>query len=582
MVEWERVRDAARFMPVVQTATLLALGWVPLGCYVGVETTAAGADPEGSTGQDAGSTGEGEDGSTGPESMDPSPEDPGDAASIPLAGARRLTPTEIRNVVVDLLGVQDAAVETYLPPTTFDPFDNDYTQQTESAALVTGVEFLAGELVDEVLADPARWQALAECESLGDDDAGCFSKFLVRFARRALRRPITDDEHEAWTSLLDESEGSGALRGGIGEAIRFFLQHPEFLYRIEMGEPLADQPSVIRLDDYEVATRLSFLLWGTSPDDWLLDLAEAEALGSSDEVADAATQMLEHPKARAALGRFHQMWLGYSSIPLGGELGEAMQGESQALIDRVVFEDNGAWSDLFRADQTYVTASLAEHYGIELPADASGGWVDYGDSGRGGLLSHGTFLSNGAKEGDTSPTLRGLAVRLRLMCLEIPPPPPNVNDSVPPPADDGEGPLCKPERFAAHTDVVSCSSCHQAMDPIGWGLERYDQTGAFRTVEAVDPSCTIDGDGDVGELGAFNGPGELGKLLADSDALGHCAATQLYRYAMGRSELDDADEALIDAVLEQTGTRDYTLEELIVGVVSDPAFFFARQPQSED
>lgn len=582
MVERERVRGAARFMPALQATTLLALGWVPVGCYVGAEATAAAGDPEGSTGEVASSSGEGEEGSTGPESMDPSPEDPADAGSIPLMGARRLTPTEIGNVVTDLLGVEDAAVETYLPPTTFDPFDNDYTQQTESAALVTGVEFLAGELVEQVLAEPARWQSLAECEPLGVDDAACFSAFLSRFGRRALRRPVTDDELEAWTSLFDEGEGADALRGGIGEAIRFFLQHPEFLYRLEMGEPLPDEPSVIRLDDYEVATRLSFLLWGTSPDDWLLDLAEAGGLGSSADVADVAAEMLEHPKARSAIGRFHQMWLGYSSIPLGGELGEDMQGESQALIDRVIFEENGAWSDVFRADQTYVTASLAEHYGIDAPADANGGWVDYAQSGRGGLLSHGTFLSNGAKEGDTSPTLRGLAVRLRLMCLEIPPPPPSVNDSVPPPADDGEGPLCKPERFAAHTDIESCSSCHQAMDPIGWGLERYDQTGAFRTVEAVDPSCTIDGEGEVVGLGAFAGPGELGELLADSDILGHCAATHLYRFAMGRSELDDADEALIDAILEQTGTRDYTLEELIVGVVSDPAFFFARQPQSED
>ena len=567
---------------------MLALGLSPLGCYVGAPGADGGAASAGGSTGASGVTdandddgGEGSGDSTGPDQSDTGPSDPDEAAGIPVVGARRLTPTELSATVKDLLGVETVPVDTYLPPTSLDPFDNDYTQQTESAALVSGLELLAGTLVDDVMSEPGRWELIAGCED-ADTDASCFSAYLSRFGRRALRRPVTDEEHEAWMTFLEDGGGSNALQAAIGDSLRFFLQHPEFLYRIEAGESLPEHPLVIRLDDFEMATRLSYLLWGTTPDDWLLDLAEAGELGDEGSVSEIALEMLDNPRARAAIGRFHQMWLGYSTLPIDGALATDMQRESQALIERVVFDEKASWFDLFGSDQTYVTAELAEHYGLEAPHDVNGGWVSYGDSGRGGLLSHATFLSNGAKEGDTSPTLRGMAVRLRLMCQEIPPPPPNVDDSVPPPPEDGEGPICKTERFAAHTEQASCANCHQFMDPIGWGLERYDHTGAFRTVEAVVPSCTIDGEGAVGELGPFNGPGELGQLLAGSEPLGRCAATQLYRFTMGRTELDDADEALIEAILSKTGTQDYALHELIVGVVSDPSFFFARQPDSEE
>lgn len=504
---------------------------------------------------------------------DPSvePVDPVVLDRLGVSGLRRLTAVEYAATVRDLLGVDvDAAL--LLPEDWRQPFDNDYTTQVASQALVEGAELLAADVAALALATPASRDAVVGCQPAQTSDEDCFRSFLATFGRQALRRPLSDDELERYAGLITEAQESDDFYAAIEVALRALLQHPEFLYRVELGRPVPDTPGVFRLSDHEVATRLSYFLWGSTPSPALLDLADAEQLHTPEQIAAAAEQMLTDERARIRVGRFHSLWLGYEQLPHAPALSEAMHAETQALIDRVVFEEGLPWQELLRSEQTFVDTTLAEHYGLMAPAGTSA-WVDYGDTDRQGLLSHGTFLSSMAKIDDSSPTKRGILVRTRLMCQDIQPPPPNVN------VDDAEPPegMCKEEFYREFHSTGNCAGCHNLMDPIGLGLENYDHRGAFRTVENDDPSCEISGEGAV-DGAPFSGPAELSDLLLESGRLNGCVTRQLYRFAMGRSELESLDDAFIDTIVDEIGTdTDFDFSELVVRFVADEAFVLRRE-----
>ncbi len=558
------VRDATTRLWAV--AVGLGLG---SGCYTGLDAgdraTAAGDTdaPGGGSANESGSETSGV----------PEDEEPVDDETLSMIGEngmRRLTAAEYDATVRDLLGVEVSA-NLLLPEDWRQPFDNDYTTQVASAALIEGAELLAADVAALALETPQGRDAIVGCTPSGPGDAACFTEFVTRFGRRALRRPLTDEEIARFASLIAEGEESGDFYLAVDVALRAFLQHPAFLYRVEVGTPIAEDPGVFRLNDFEVATRLSYLVWGSTPNDELLDLAAADGLGTSDEIAAAAEEMLLDERARARIGRFHALWLGYEQLPHAPDLANAMQAETQALIDRVVFDESLPWQDLLRSEQTWVDDTLAAHYGLPAP-EGGAGWVDYGDSGRRGLLSHGTFLSSYAKVGDSSPTKRGILVRTRLLCDVIPDPPPNVDvDNTEPP----EG-VCKEAFYREVHAQGGCAGCHALMDPIGLGLENYDHTGAFRTVENENPECVISGEGAL-DGQPFNGPAELSDLLLESGKLNRCVATQLYRFAMGRTELHDIDEAFLDHVTERVAAEgDFDFAEMMIGFVATDAFRFRR------
>jgi hypothetical protein len=543
----------------------VALGF-GAGCYSGRGDYAGGdGDSEGGSGADSGTS----DG-------DPAePVDPVVLERVGVSGMRRLTASEYAATVRDLLGVEvDPAL--LLPEDWRQPFDNDFTTQVASQALIEGAELLASDVATLALASAASRSAVVGCEPADVVDAECFRSFVTAFGRRALRRSLTSDEIDRYTGLIAEAQESGDFYAAVDVALRAFLQHPEFLYRVEVGTPVPDAPGVFRLSDHELATRLSYFLWGSTPSTALLDLADAGQLHTPEQLDAAAASMLDDERARARVGRFHALWLGYEQLPHAPALADAMQAETQALIDRVVFDDVLPWQDLLRAEETFVDATLAEHYGLPAPAGA-GEWVGYGDSGRQGLLSHGTFLSAMAKVDDSSPTKRGILVRTRLMCQDIPPPPPDVN------VDDTEPPegVCK-EQFYRETHAQgNCATCHNLMDPIGLGLENYDHRGVFRTVENDDPTCVISGEGSIDGT-PFSGPAELSDLLLDSGTLSQCVTRQLYRFAMGRSDLETLDEDFIGTIVDELGnTADFDFGQLMVRFVADEAFALRREETEE-
>lgn len=497
--------------------------------------------------------------------------------------ARRLTRRELDNTLRDLLGEATAPAQQLLPEDAYAPYDNEYTQQAASGALIDALSVMASDVAAHVLDDPQLRDVIVPCTPSGPGDADCFRTVVQDLGGRTLRRPLTDDEVTAYMGLLtfateDNAEVDNDFYTAVELLIRALLQDPEFLYRIEQGSTAPeDEDRVFVLNGHEIATRLSYLLWGTTPDDALLAEAEGDALLGAEGRRAVAERMLEDDRARRQVHRFHAMWLGYRAVPHGPELAAAFAQETTALLDRVIFEQDSSYLEVFTHGETYLDDFLASHY--ELPAPEGGlGWVDYGDSGRAGLLSHGSLLASFGKFSDTSPTQRGIMIRTRLMCEELEPPPANVNADEPPGDMDA---VCKYDRYAEHRSSGACAGCHGQMDPIGFGLENYDLAGRFRDHDDGLPECVIDGQGTLPPYGDFSGPAELGRLLVDEGEVEDCVVRQMFDFAVGR-RAHDAEEEAIESLLGDFQDSGYSLRQLLLDYVAADAFGRRIEPRLQE
>lgn len=496
----------------------------------------------------------------------------GSSRALGASGARRLTRAEYDETLRDLLGDTTSSGFAALPPDSYDPFDNDYRTQLTSPSLIEALERLATNAASRAVSDPAKRSALMPCQPTAPGDVACLRAFIIQFGRRTLRRPLRDEEVRDLLSLQRLAVENQDFFTAVELVIQTLLQHPEFIYRIEIGTPVERQ-GLFRLTAFEVATRLSYFLWGTTPPDWLLDLASSGRLTTPVDIYNAGKRLLEDPRARARVARFHALWLGYHRLPHAIDLTTALQTESAALVNKVVFDDKSDYFEIFRSSQTYANDLLARHYGLSPPGSSQFNWISYGSTGRKGILSHGSVLSAGAKFNDTSPTQRGIFVRTRLLCQEIPPPPPNVNVDEPPTSPRSN---CKADRYSAHASVGSCFACHQNLDPIGFGLENYDQAGRYRSTDQGQPNCPISGNGRVAEVGNFNGPAGLGDMLMQTGQLEQCVVTQVYRFAMGRKE-SSSDAALIDALTRKFRSSNRAFTQLLLELVSHETFAFRME-----
>lgn len=497
---------------------------------------------------------------------------------VGVSGARRLSRNEYDNTLRDLLLDPTRPGFAKLPEDVADPFDNEYSTQVPSSVLVEAAETLAFEAADRLLADPERRDAVVGCTPSATVDAACLRSFIEHFGRLALRRPLTSDEIDRYLGLESFAIEAGDFYASVRVVIAALLQHPEFLYRVEIGTPVEGRPGVFRLDDWEVASRLSYFLWGSAPSDELLDVAESGGLSTPEKVHAEALQLLADPRARERVDRFHALWLGYHQLPHAADLTASMRAETAALVERVVFDERRPWTDLFTSTETYVDANLAEIYGMTPPASGFE-WQEYeGSIERAGLLSHGSFLSVAGKFGDTSPTQRGKLIRERLLCQTIPPPPPEANVDEPPTSETSP---CKWDRYAAHRSVGSCASCHNQMDPVGFGLENFDQTGRWRAHDTGEPECVIAGDGELNGAGpggaaiTFNGPAELGSALLESGAMESCLVKQVFRFAAGRHEQLE-DYPLLDQ-LDASFSETHRFDDLLLDVVTAEAFGYRQE-----
>jgi Protein of unknown function (DUF1592)/Protein of unknown function (DUF1588)/Protein of unknown function (DUF1595)/Protein of unknown function (DUF1587) len=494
---------------------------------------------------------------------------------ISETGMRRLTAAEFDASVRDLVGVIVES-ELALPEDLRTPFDNDYTKQQVSEALITAADSLAGEIAADVVADPGLRDAIMPCTPSGASDEACYREFVADFGRQAFRRPLTDGEVDRFATFMTHAQDAGDFWLAIDSALRAFFEHPAFLYRVELGIPVEDEDNVFRLTDFELATRLSYVLLGTTPPVWLLDEAEAGSLSGEAGVRAAAQQLLSDDRAQAQVERFHAMWMSYEKIPLSADLADAMQAETGALLERVIFEQNSGWVDVLRSTETFVTTELATHYGLTAPSGPEG-WVGYADSGRQGLLSQGSFLSAVAKFDDTSPVQRGLLIRARLFCQDISPPPPDLMVDVDMPPEGPDPNACKIEKYNMwQTD--GCKLCHALLEPTGFGLENYDSAGRYREFEPDRPDCPIDGEGTLEGVGSFTGPAELANLMIQDGGVDECVATQFLRYTIGRYELSDYEYNLIERVVPAAqGGGELKFMDLMLEMVSGEPFRHRRE-----
>lgn len=512
-------------------------------------------------------------------------------ARPPVGGLRALTRTEMANTLRDLLGDNGTALQR-LPEETLDvkgfAFDNNRKANARVGLNnLRALELLYQDLVTAALADPKRRAVVVPCTPTGAMDAACMKQFVADFGLRALRRPLSATEQSTYEAFLDLAKDTNDFYAAAGAAARAILLNPEFVYRTEVGDPVGGDPSLAKLNGYEVATRMSYTLIGTTPDRPLLDDARTGKLDGSDGRRAAAARLLASPGARQRMNHFHAFWLGYQNAFIAAAANDPFLQETNTLIDDVVFDHKRDYKDVFLSKKTFLPPMLRGYYAdVGAPASATGGWVDYPAADpsrpggeRAGVLSQGTFLS-ARKDGDeTSVPRRGALVYARLACDPLPDPPPNVNVDL-----SGLQSTCVtgPKGFFAVTHAEpSCKACHQRLDPAGIGLERFNAAGKYRTTDTGKPQCTIDTSvaklDTAGTSIPFDGPASLARALTDTGAIHACATRHAYRFMTGLME-DDGDQPVIDDLLKRfRASGDFA--GVWLDMVSGQTFAMARLPQ---
>lgn len=442
---------------------------------------------------------------------------------------------------------------------------------------LTAAEDIAARAVAE------RRAALLPCDP--DSNANCAREFVESFGRRAFRRPLSHQEITQFTDLFD-SEISPSFDQGMALAIGAMLSSPAFLYRSEVGNDIGD--GAYRLGDYEIASSLSYLLWGSMPDDELLQAAADGALREAAGRLAQAERMLGDERARERFADFAEQWLRTSYLlgsfkdpeifpALSDEVRRAMVEELSRFVNHVALDStDGTLDELYTADYVFVNGPLREYYGLPGSNSDTAFSMELAGTTRGGIVALGAVLASHAHSNESSPIKRGVFVRERLLCQELPDPPPDV-DTTPPGLDPN---LTTRERFAQHTDDPNCASCHQYIDGTGFGLERYDGAGGYRTTEngqLIDDSGElVDREGfNTGTSDGFAGPRQLAQVLATTEAARACAVKQYYRYAYGYAETS-ADSQALARQQQRFADEGYTLRSLITNLIAADEFILRR------
>lgn len=448
---------------------------------------------------------------------------------------RRLTPRQFDRTVEDLLGVPSSFGESFAADNVLRGYANQAEALVVSPLLADQLRVAAEALSQEAV--DTRYDDLVSCEP-GPD---CAVEFIESFGRRAFRRPLEYDEVERYYGVWRDSRMGEGFEVGIRWTIAAMLQSPHFLYRAELG--VRDAGGRFVLTDHELATELSYTVLDTMPDEALSALADAGALGAPGGVEAALATLRQHPDAAAQTSAFVREWLHLdrlATVPrdadaypdLTTEIRSWMQGETDRLVESLA--DGGTLEQLLDADHSYMTDGLAAYYGVAPgaePADAEGyRRVDVGGLPFGGLLTQGSMMVTHAVPAGSSPIHRGVLVRERLLCQDLPPPPAAL-DTSPPEVDPS---LSTRERYAQHATDAACSGCHVLIDPIGFAFEGFGGDGRPRTSDGPHP---LDTQGEIvrsrSSNSSFDGTDGLAAALLAGTDLPRCYAEQWLTYAAG-------------------------------------------------
>jgi hypothetical protein len=499
---------------------------------------------------------------------------------------RRLTHSQYNNTVRDLLGDYGRPAQRFPPEDYVDGFKNQLRHQSMPPLLVEAYSTAAERLATNAFR-AGDVNNLIPCKPKSAGDAKCRDQFVKSFGLRAFRRPLHDAELQKYAAAFTvQAQTTGKFLEGARVVVEAMLQSPKFLFHTEAG---SDGRSV----DYAIASRLSYLLWDTMPDKTLLDAARQGALRSAEAREREARRLLDNPLAAQALDEFFNQWLRFDRVlnaskerrrfpEFSPELAAAMVEETRRLLQHLV-ATNGNFMELLTADYGFLNSDLATIYKLPAPAGQFD-LVHFGTGARrAGLLGQASFLAATAGPADTSPTARGIFVREQLLCQHVPPPPPNVNTTLPEPTEGK--PLTHRQRLAGHVESTVCASCHRLMDPIGFGLESFDAIGRWREKETIfiaakdaraqakKVELPLETGGEIAGLpgSAFNDAKQLGGILAESPVCQQCIVRQIFRYAYGRLETP-ADDETISGLFAAFRDSGFHFKNLLIALVRSPEF----------
>jgi hypothetical protein len=473
----------------------------------------------------------------------------------------RLTRVEYDNTIRDLVGEDLNLSKDFAFDERAGEFNSNFFNP------LTEVQFSQYATAAEAVAERAvaKMSSVVPCDP-GGDAAGCGKQFIKQFGRNAFRRPLDDAETARYAALFEMGRTGVDFANGVRLVVQAMLQSPKFLYLVEGPGPLTQ---------HQLAARLSYFLWNAPPDAQLAAAADSGGLGSLDGLRKEAARLISDKRGSEMIVDFATQWLGYWAWEMGKDvkvypqfdaLKPFLVEETNRFLTDAISKNGARLETLLTSNTTFVNGPLAEVYGVPKPgSDWAPTTLD--GSQRAGLFTQAAFLSAHGSYDGSSPIRRGLAIRERILCADMP---------VPPPGADATFPAAKPtqttrQRFDQHRTDPSCASCHMLMDKIGYGFEGYDGIGRYRTTENGIP---ID---DTGELfttdidGPFKGSGELTRKLLGSKQVQSCVTTQWFRYAFGRLNVD-ADKCTLDAFNKSFTDGDLKMVDLVTHIVESDAF----------
>lgn len=461
------------------------------------------------------------------------------------------------------------------------PYEDNGSRKVNER-LLNEIVIAAEELsLDAVESDPT-FDSLVGCPASNE----CRDDFLQRIVLRAYRRPPSAEETQRFTELFESAaeliQSGDDFRDGVQLVLEVLLQSPKFLYRPEQGSGEEDENGNL-LNDYEIATRLSYLFWGSGPDQALLDAAAEGLLSTPVGLETQARRLANDPRASDRILDFHDRWFQSDGIfaaekdptvfpTFGPELAASMQAEMHAFVSDTVIANNGAIIELLTSPKGAVDASLASLYGLTGTFGDTPTLVDFPpELGRKGLLTQAAFLTgHSSARARTSPILRGVFILDRLLCQHIPPPPPGAEMKEPDTPPENELVTTR-QYFEWKTSMTSCSTCHNQINPAGFAFEGFDGIGAFRGTENGVPIETdgsiVVGDSTVGFAGAADFVDELAALPRTRS----CYAINWLNYAFGRPETA-SDSRTLAQVTQALADAPYGVKDLLVTIASSTAF----------
>jgi hypothetical protein len=429
-------------------------------------------------------------------------------------------------------------------------------------------------------ATPSRDKIFVCHPTAAAEEDACAEKIITNLAKHAYRRPTVSDSLPQLMALYKQGKETGGFESGIRLALQKVLVSPEFLFRVELAPAGAAPGTVYQISDVELASRLSFFLWSSIPDDELLAVAERGELRDSAMLERQVRRMLADPRSDSLIKNFVGQWLFLRNIPniqpdvtiftyFDDNLREAMGKETELVVTNSMREDSSI-IDLLKTNYTYVNQRLAEHYGIPGIYGNQFRRIDVTDPNRMGLLGQASISAVTAYPNRTAPTIRGKWVLEQLFGSPPPPPPPNVPTLK---EDDTRKVLTMRERMEEHRVAPQCAVCHKIMDPIGFALENFDGLGKWRDTYNEASEGAIDSSGVLPDGTPFNGPAGLREILLTKkrDVYVENFTERLLTYALGRG-VEEYDRPIIRRITRQSAQDDYRWSSIILNIVKSLPF----------